>query len=106
MSATGVKRNGKGYQSDNYTPIAHLAPSSTTVAKPTTRRHQKNLFGTSRKQPMPPPVSSQDWRSSALIDEFGGLSIPIAGATGTALPKSDKQGIVRRALRTIVNGKR
>ncbi len=103
MSTTGVKRNGKGYQSDNAGPIAHIAqPSATT--KPLGKRSQKNIFGATKKHHMPPPVSSEDWRKSAVPDEFGALSTPsVNNATTT---KGDKQGLVRRALRTIVNGKR
>ncbi|KAK7690270.1 hypothetical protein QCA50_006925 [Cerrena zonata] len=100
MSTTGVKRAGKGYQSDNGGPVGHIASP-----KPVTQRKKENFFSTRRK-PLPPPVSSEDWRKSA-VDEFGA----ICSSKDDALPHGKaEQGhgpsIVRRALRTIVNGKR
>lgn len=96
MSTTGVKRNGRGYQSDNMGPMSHTAQPKVAKA----------FFTTSRK-PMPPPVSSEDWRDLST-DEFGtlGSSQPPRVTTGTYAGKPDGVSKFRSALRTIVNGKR
>ncbi|KAI0081624.1 hypothetical protein K474DRAFT_1671815 [Panus rudis PR-1116 ss-1] len=93
MSTTGVKRVGKGYQSDNVGPISHIAPP-----RASSQRKKENFFLSTRK-PLPPPVSSDDWRKSSSADEFG------ARCTSPTNKNDDATGvsIVRRALRTIVN---
>ncbi|THH31245.1 hypothetical protein EUX98_g2950 [Antrodiella citrinella] len=101
MSTTGVKRNGRGYQSDNIGPIGHVAPP-----QPKTSKH---FFTATRK--MPPPVSSEDWRGQdTSADEFGTLGGATSpgpkAAYGTFSGKTDGVSKFRTALRTIVNGKR
>lgn len=100
MSTTGVRRVGKGYQSDNGGPVGHIASP-----KPVSQRKKENFFSTKRK-PLPPPVSSDDWRKSA-VDEFGALNPPKEDVMPEGKAESGHApSIVRRALRTIVNGKR
>lgn len=107
MSTTGVKRVGKGYQSDAKPILSNTMPPKA----PTMRRG--SFFHSSRK-PMPPPVSSDDAgmrpRPSGAdveIDEFGVVQTP--GYTPNA-PFQDSTnntvGTVRRALKAIVTGKR
>ena len=108
MSTTGVKRVGKGYQSDNKVSLSH-GPKVPTL-------NLRRAFHSSRR-PMPPPVSSDDVlkrRSSFcaggdkgaldVVDEFGVVScgqssMPFQEATNTV-------GTMRRALKAIVTGKR
>ena len=98
MSTTGVRRAGKGYQSDNGGPVGHLASP-----KPIPHKKKENFFSTKCKG-LPPPVSSDDWRKS-VVDEFGAIG---SNSKDDAQPvgKGEQSSIVRRALRTIVNGKR
>ncbi|KAL4250578.1 Serine/threonine-protein kinase ATG1 [Abortiporus biennis] len=99
MSTTGVKRNGKGYQSDNIGPVVNIAQQ---VKNPGGAKRSQNFFATSRRHHMPPPVSSDDWRKSAAVDEFGAMSCD-SKADGN---QTNTVGMMRRALMTIVNGKR
>lgn len=98
MSTTGVKRNGKGYQSYNANaPVENITRPQSSMA----RRSQK-FFNTTKRQ-MPPPVSSEDIRRSSSIDEFGAFM-------STPAPTSQEQNhktitIVRKAFKAIVNGK-
>ncbi|EPQ51083.1 hypothetical protein GLOTRDRAFT_133405 [Gloeophyllum trabeum ATCC 11539] len=68
MATTGVKRVGRGYQSDNNKPLGHIAPRHTTAPK---RDH--SFFLTTRRA-MPPPISSDDLRRAASADELGFVS--------------------------------
>ncbi|KZT28346.1 hypothetical protein NEOLEDRAFT_916115 [Neolentinus lepideus HHB14362 ss-1] len=65
MATSGVKRVGKGYQSDNNRPLGNIAIRQTTVPK-----RDNSGFLTSRR-PLPPPVSSDDLRRAASADELG-----------------------------------
>ena len=96
MSTTGVKRNGKGYQSENVMrPIENIRPHSSMA-----KRSQK-FFVTGRRQ-MPPPVSSDDLRRSSSIDEFGAfLSTPAPNEE----QNNNTIAIVRKAFKAIVTGK-
>ncbi|KAI0754696.1 hypothetical protein C8Q80DRAFT_1266285 [Daedaleopsis nitida] len=95
MSTTGVKRSGKGYQSENVcAPVENIRPHSSMA-----KRSQK--FFTARRQ-MPPPVSSDDLRRSSSIDEFGAFM-------STPAPNQEQNkntiAIVRKAFKAIVTGK-
>jgi hypothetical protein len=61
MATTGVKKVGRGYQSDNPGPL----PSAQY------RSHHNNhrLFNSAR--PTPPPVSNEGLKHAKLVDEFG-----------------------------------
>ncbi len=97
MATTGVKRLGKGYQSDNV-----WAPTSA----PTVASYKKNgkIFGTGRRA-MPPPVSSDDVQPGLDV-EFGILNTdkhsPLSHGRheGTTSVKG-----VTKVLRAIVTGK-
>jgi hypothetical protein len=95
MATTGVKRVGKGYQSNNSGPVSYTVGPST----PAPRNHR--AFHSARRA-MRPPVSSEDNRQSASVDELGimtyaGPSTPREGNTTITL--------VRRAFKAIVPGK-
>jgi len=55
LMTSGVRRNGKGYQSEAFAP----APASSSHSASTGKRDSFNPFSSSRR-PMPPPVSSDD----------------------------------------------
>ncbi|KAI0826825.1 hypothetical protein BC628DRAFT_1410038 [Trametes gibbosa] len=103
MSTTGVKRNGKGYQSDNIAPVGNVPRPHSSMAK----RSQK--FFTASRRPMPPPVSSEDLRRTSSVDEFGAFSTP-AGGVGAATVSGAAENkntiaVVRKAFKAIVTGK-
>lgn len=92
MSTTGVKRVGQGYQSENAGGLMNVRPKA-----PAAKRNP-HFFLTSRR-PMPPPVSSEDLRKSAVVDEFGAMS-----CAQTFSSKDDggsAVGIVKRAIKAI-----
>ncbi|KAL1950380.1 hypothetical protein VTO73DRAFT_5504 [Trametes versicolor] len=102
MSTTGVKRAGKGYQSDNIGPVGNVARPHSSMAK----RSQK--FFTATRRPMPPPVSSDDIRrASSSVDEFGTFC---PSSSTPAVPvgehgKNTLAGGVRKAFKAIVTGR-
>ncbi|KAI8994232.1 hypothetical protein BD414DRAFT_576788 [Trametes punicea] len=102
MSTTGVKRNGKGYQSDIAGPVGNVARPHSSMAK----RSQK--FFHSTRRPMPPPVSSDDLRRASSVDEFGAFcpsqSTPAAPARAAEQNKNTI-AVVRKAFKAIVTGK-
>ena len=95
MSTTGVKRVGQGYQSDAASAIPNARPKTATTAK--------RNFLTSRRA-MPPPVSSEDLRKSAMVDEFGTMSSVSVGASSNHKEDGSANGavgIVKRAIKAI-----
>ncbi|KAF8073913.1 hypothetical protein FPV67DRAFT_774267 [Lyophyllum atratum] len=102
MATSGVKRLGKGYQSDNVGPVASTLPLG-----PKSDNHR--VFHSTRR-PMPPPVSSEDQRRTVSVDELGvvGRHSPGPGADGHTVLKEDGNttvGLMRRAYKAIVPGK-
>ncbi|KAJ6461646.1 hypothetical protein DFH09DRAFT_582339 [Mycena vulgaris] len=98
MATTGVKRLGKGYQSDNAGPVSYTVGPST----PAPRNHR--AFHSARRA-MRPPVSSEDVnRQSASVDELG---IMTYAGPGTSTPREANTTItlVRRAFKAIVPGR-
>ncbi|KAJ7451595.1 hypothetical protein FB451DRAFT_702631 [Mycena latifolia] len=96
MATTGVKRLGKGYQSNNSGPVSFTLGPST----PTPRNHR--AFHSARRA-MRPPISSDDInRQSASVDELG-----IMTYAGPSTPREANTTItlVRRAFKAIVPGK-
>ncbi|KAG2138634.1 uncharacterized protein EDB93DRAFT_1090613 [Suillus bovinus] len=105
MSTTGVKRVGKGYQSDNLQPV-HTA-SSTLECKPANNNPRNfNMFSSTRRA-MPQPVSSDDMWGNASVDELG----VVACSAGTSRSsKEDSKNtataaLVLRAFKAIVPGR-
>ncbi|KAJ2982066.1 hypothetical protein NUW54_g10795 [Trametes sanguinea] len=74
MSTTGVKRNGKGYQSDNVGPVGHVAAPArphSSMAK----RSQK-FFHTARRS-MPPMFTCEGGMSTAHARSGGQRCAPL-----------------------------
>ncbi|KAK7469012.1 hypothetical protein VKT23_003508 [Stygiomarasmius scandens] len=109
MATSGVKRVGKGYQSDNVGPVHNTIGHS----NPVNNRQNHRAFYSVRK-PMPPPVSSEDHlrqpdsrRESVSVDELGLMTYH---GPGTVSPNGKEDGkttitLVRRAFKAMVPGK-
>ena len=70
MATSGVKRVGKGYQSDNPKPLQN-AMNMPEHTKGSNARGGFGVFG-SNKRVMPPPISSEDaWTRSASVGREG-----------------------------------
>ena len=121
MSTTGVKRVGKGYQSDNKAPVSYTV-STLGPKVPTLNLNLKRAFNSTRK-PMPPPVSSDDIlkrrssfcgnnsrRSDDVVDEFGMVGAGCVGGqlqgAATFPEATHTVGTMKRAFKAIVTGKR
>ncbi|KAK0504145.1 hypothetical protein EDD18DRAFT_1099375 [Armillaria luteobubalina] len=102
MATSSVKRLGKGYQSDN--PV----PAHNTV-QGITRPKSSRPFSSIRRTPMPPPVSSDDVKRAASVDELGFMSYATTPATpSTPALKDESRNTVtkmRRAIKAFVPGK-
>lgn len=72
MATSGVKRLGKGYQSDNAGPVG----SASHLASASQQQQPKGRSFYSTRRPMPPPVSSDDQRRAASVDELGMMAYP------------------------------
>lgn len=94
MATSGVKRVGKGYQSDN------VAPISSVVGEGKSQR---------KRYVMPPPVSSEDFsgRPTVVVDELGMMTCTQPGM-GTPVMRDENNttvSMVRRAIKAMVPGK-
>ena len=101
MSTTGVKRVGKGYQSDNKGALMN-----TGLPKLATIKRGSSFFHSTRKQ-MPPPVSSDDVQRRASfgeVDEFG--VVGSEQVVATFQEATNTVGTFRRALKAVVTGRR
>ncbi|KAK7028128.1 hypothetical protein VNI00_014943 [Paramarasmius palmivorus] len=101
MATSGVKRVGKGYQSDNNGPLHN------TVGRTTNAPAKHRAFYSTRK-PMPPPVSSDDQRHVVCVDELGVMSStpnPGAGPDMLRDPSNNTVAMMRRAIKAMVPGK-
>ncbi|KAJ7625320.1 hypothetical protein DFH06DRAFT_1304939 [Mycena polygramma] len=105
MATTGVKRVGKGYQSNNSGPVSYtMGPRTPGAPAPAPPPRNHRAFHSARRA-MRPPVSSEDVNrqsASVSVDELGimtyaGPSTPREGNTTITL--------VRRAFKAIVPGK-
>ena len=92
MATTGVKRVGRGYQSDNAGPVSNTASGVTTQAK----RHPR-LFASTRRR-MPPPVSSEDQLGAISVEELG----TTAGCDASSSDDNTTAAFVRRAFKAII----
>jgi serine/threonine-protein kinase GIN4 len=88
MATSGVKRLGKGYQSDNNGPVAN-------TVEPPLRTLPSRVFNSTRR--MPPPVSSDDQRRAVSVDELG-IAQPDTPASKEG---STPSTLVRRAFKAI-----
>ena len=96
MATSGVKRLGRGYQSDNAGPVLNNPQRTASQYKRNPR-----VFSAGRRR-MPPPVSSADLMQTVSVDELGVMTYGAAAAdckdegnTTTAL--------VRRAFKAIAS---
>ncbi|KAG2121098.1 hypothetical protein DEU56DRAFT_873834 [Suillus clintonianus] len=105
MSTTGVKRVGKGYQSDNLKPVPS-APS--TLEYKSTNNNSRNfkVFNSSRRA-MPQPVSSDDMWRNPSVDELG--VVACSASTSRSSKEESKSTatatLVRRAIKAMVPGR-
>ena len=106
MATSGVKRLGKGYQSDNIGPVSNTVGPGVRNAK----RDSHRAFYSARR-PLPPPVSSDDQRLTVSVDELGVMtSTPVPGNHAALrhpeiVLKDDGNStvkLVRRAIKAIV----
>ncbi|KAF8918918.1 hypothetical protein CPB85DRAFT_940938 [Mucidula mucida] len=106
MATSGVKRLGKGYQSDNLGPVYNTVHGNGIA-------HQKPApkFTSIRRSHMPPAVSSEDvntQRASMSVDELGMMTYSgPATSTSTTLKDEGNATVarMRRAIKAIVPGK-
>ncbi|KAF8631694.1 hypothetical protein AX15_002243 [Amanita polypyramis BW_CC] len=101
MATSGVKRVGKGYQSDNVVPVSNV-PSSTYAGTSLSKLQRK-------RHVMPPPVSSDELaaRPTVVVDELGMMTYVQPGM-GTPIIKDEANttvAMVRRAIKAMVPGK-
>lgn len=95
MATSGVKRLGKGYQSDNISSI----PQSSTLGPAASHSKGRNFYST--KRPMPPPVSSADQRRATSVDELGVMMYAdLSGVKGQDANAS--VSLVRKAINLMV----
>lgn len=106
MATSGVKRLGKGYQSNNAGPVSNtLGPQGSNCKSDNHRAFY------STRRPMPPPVSSEDQRRTVSVDELGimtytpSTSGPAGGHTVLKDESNTTVALVRRAIKAIVPGK-
>jgi hypothetical protein len=97
MATSGVKRVGKGYQSENVAPVFNKRSSG--IGLGVTQSKGRAFY--SARRPMPPPVSSEELlRKTASVDELGNWSnvedIP------DDEPKETSVGFMRKALMRMV----
>ncbi|KAF7364956.1 Protein kinase domain-containing protein [Mycena venus] len=97
MATTGVKRVGKGYQSNNSGPVSYTVGPST----PAPRNHR--AFHSARRA-MRPPVSSED-RNSASVDELGVMTYAGPETSSPREGNTTISHVMRRAFKAIVPGK-
>jgi len=93
MATSGVKRVGKGYQSENVAPVKSSGVGLGLM------QNKGRAFHSTRR-PMPPPVSSEDLlRKTASVDELGNWS------NIEDIPDDSKEtsvGFVRKAIMLMV----
>ncbi|TFK73619.1 hypothetical protein BDN72DRAFT_761413 [Pluteus cervinus] len=108
MATSGVKRLGKGYQSDYAGPVGH-----TVLKKPAHHSALPRPFQTNRR-PMPPPVSSEDCQRRGLsVDELGILTYSNSNSSreGAKTPSGKEDGtgttitLMKRAMKAFVPAK-
>ena len=97
MATSGVKRNGRGYQSDNAGPVGNIPDSNVSHVK------RNQWIPRSTRRAMPPPVSSAD-HGEPPVDELGILNYR-DGTPGDRDGGKTTATFVRRAFMSIVNGK-
>jgi len=102
MATSGVKRVGKGYQSD-FVPPRHY--SSNLGLGAMKKRHSRMFFG-APKTPMLPPISSEDvvQRRGVSVDEMGVISYGRVSAGPDDVESTGPLTVsfVRKAIKAMV----
>ncbi|KAF8827785.1 hypothetical protein HHX47_DHR4000105 [Lentinula edodes] len=102
MATSGVKRLGKGYQSDNVGPVHNTISHANH-----TKQSHRAFYSVRKPLQMPPPVASEDQAKAVAVDEFGIIGYSTE-STGVTVLKDENNGtvaLVRRAFKAIVPGK-
>jgi serine/threonine-protein kinase GIN4 len=94
MATSGVKRLGRGYQSDNAGPVLNNSAAHTLHPK-----RNPLLFASARRR-MPPPVSSEDHLRAVSAEDLGAVPCD----TSAADDKDTTAAFVRRAFKAIITG--
>ncbi|KAI0315826.1 hypothetical protein OF83DRAFT_1061408 [Amylostereum chailletii] len=103
MATTGVKRLGRGYQSDNVGPLSNVV--STPLPGYAAKSAAPRLFQSTRR-PMPPPVSSDDQRGNLNVDELGMMHPSTSSsADGARDERTHAVRTMRKAFKAIVTGR-
>jgi len=100
MATTGVKKVGRGNQSDN---LGHVQNRPNTLPS---AQHQNNhrLFNAAR--PMPPSMSNEDMKFPRAVEDFGlEARETSANVSHYKDDSSNTVALVRRALKAVVTGK-
>lgn len=111
MATSGVKRVGRGYQSENVGPTANNPRGLSHSVGPALPGHKSapKLFLSARRSAMPPPVSSEDFieRRAVSIDELGVMQTynGVSSTTISKDPRTNTVKNVRKAIKAIVTGK-
>ncbi|KAJ3777497.1 CAMK/CAMKL/MARK protein kinase [Lentinula raphanica] len=104
MATSGVKRLGKGYQSDNIGPVHHTVSHTNPI-----KQNHRAFYSVRKPLQMPPAVASDDQPQALTVDELGIIGYSTAeGSTGVTVLKDESNAtvaLVRRAFKAIVPGK-
>jgi len=105
MATSGVKRVGKGYQSDFIPPRPSTSNCTSLGSGAIKKRHSRMFFG-APKTPMLPPISSEDvvQRRGVSVDEMGVISYgPVsAGPDDVESTGPLTVSFVRKAIKAMV----
>jgi len=106
MATSGVKRVGRGYQSDNIGSMHNtLDPRISSTQGYNHNRNHNRVFNSARRA-MPPPVSSDDLKTQLDVDEFGLVTwTPAIDTPNHKGEGNNTVALVRRAFKAVVTGK-
>lgn len=104
MATSGVKRVGKGYQSEFIPPAPPPSGEPGSKSGAIHRRHSRMFF--SPKTPMLPPISSEDvaQRRGVSVDEMGVISYgPVSTGPDTSMSTGPLSvSFMRKAIKAMV----
>ncbi|CAA7265469.1 unnamed protein product [Cyclocybe aegerita] len=99
MATSGVKRLGKGYQSEYARPA-----TSASTGLGMSQGKGRPFYSTRR--PMPPPVSSEDLaRRTASVDELGNMTFERNVGELQPVQQQLKEGLMKKAMKLMVPSK-
>jgi hypothetical protein len=103
MATSGVKRLGKGYQSDNVGPMGNPVGPAAGAGGYNGKRDSHRAFY-SAKRPMPPPVSSEDVQQKTMpVDELGVIGVAKGLAPSTTEMKDEiSTGSIMKRIKAMV----